>query len=93
MPSNAFGSGSTSTPSVPWITRSQTYRPDVSKLATRFASTPLSSCIAVVVWVGVDALNRSPARGPISIVRTRWLVDANPATRAIGPSSAVIAVR
>ena len=65
----------------------------MSKLATRFASTPLSSCIAVVVCVGVDATKRSPVRGPISIVRTRVLVSPKPATRAIGPSSAAIAVR
>ena len=93
MPSNAFGSGSMSTPSVPWITRSQTYCPAVSKLATRFASTPLSSSIAAVVCVGVDARKLSPVRGPISIVRARPLVALKPATRAIGPSSAAIAVR
>ena len=47
-----------------------------------------SSCASASMRV-----KRSPARGPIWIVRTRRLVDAKPATRAIGPSSAVIAVR
>ena len=55
--------------------------------------TPLSSSIAALTCVGVDATKRSPVRGPISIARSRVRVEAKPATRAIGPSSAAIAVR
>ena len=60
------------------------YCPRASKLATRFAVTPLSSCIAAVVCVGVVAAKRSPVRGPISIVRSSVRVEAKPATRSIG---------
>ena len=41
-----------------------------------FAVTPFTSCIAAVVCVGVVVVKRSPARGPISIVRSRVRVEA-----------------
>ena len=79
-------------PSVPWISRSQTYWAVASKLATRLAVTPDSSSIEAVVCDGVPTSKRSPARGPISIVRSRVRVEVKPATRRTGPSSATIAL-
>ena len=67
-------------PWVPWITKSQTYWPGASKLATRLAVTPLSSCSVAEVWVGVsarEALACTRARSRSRDPRTR--VDAKPA--------------
>ncbi len=68
------------------------YCAPASKVAVRFAVTPPSSSSVAAVWVGVSGVNGVPARGPISITRSMARVDANPATRRIGPSSATIAV-
>ena len=57
-PPKAFGSGIRSTPSLPWMATSQMYWPRASKLAMRLAVTPLASCIAAVVCVGVVATKR-----------------------------------
>ena len=92
-PPKALGSGISSTPSLPWMATSQMYWPRASKLAMRLAVTPLASCIAAVVCVGVVATKVSPVRGPISIVRSSVRVEAKPATRWIGPSSVTMAVR
>ena len=56
------------------------------------AVAPPSSSSIDEMCVGVSAVNRSPRRGPISMVRSRTNVEANPATRRTGPSSDTIAV-
>ena len=43
--------------------------------------------------VGVVGTKRPPERGPTAIERSGVKVDAKPATRLIGPSSATMAVR